>query len=183
MPKKKINPLLNVFDSLSSQKKLLAAFSEKQCVHIKGLVGSGLSFRFAAAFQKQDHSLLFIHENAELAAYFLNDFERLVGKSKVLFFPASYRQAYAPETTDNANILLRAEVLKKLSSSKKPKIIVTYPQAVFEKIISQHTLKRITLKLKKDTEVSLNHINERLFEMGFERVDFVTSPGEFAVRG
>ena len=101
----------------------------------------------------------------------------------MLFFPASYRQAYAPETTDNANILLRAEVLKKLSSSKKPKIIVTYPQAVFEKIISQHTLKRITLKLKKDTEVSLNHINERLFEMGFERVDFVTSPGEFAVRG
>ena len=86
MPKKKINPLLNVFDNLSSQKKLLAAFSEKQCVHIKGLVGSGLSFRFAAAFQKQDQSLLFIHENAELAAYFLNDFERLVGKSKVLFF-------------------------------------------------------------------------------------------------
>ena len=183
MPKKKINPLLNVFDNLSSQKKLLAAFSEKQCVHIKGLVGSGLSFRFAAAFQKQDHSLLFIHENAELAAYFLNDFERLVGKSKVLFFPASYRQAYAPETTDNANILLRAEVLKKLSSSKKPKIIVTYPQAIFEKIISQITLKRISLIIKKNTEVSLNHINERLFEMGFERVDFVTSPGEFAVRG
>ena len=175
--------MLNVFDNLSSQKKLLAAFSAKQCVHIKGLVGSGLSFRFAAAFQKQDQSLLFIHENAEQAAYFLNDFERLLGASEVLFFPASYRQAYAPETTDNANILLRTEVLKKLSSSKKPRIIVTYPQAIFEKIISQHTLKRITLKLKKDTEVSLNHINERLFEMGFERVDFVTGPGEFAVRG
>ena len=111
-------------------------------------MGSGLSFRFAAAFQKLDQSLLFIHENAEQAAYFLNDFERLLGTSEVLFFPASYRQAYAPETTDNANILLRAEVLKKLSSSKKPRIIVTYPQAVFEKIISQHTLKRITLKLK-----------------------------------
>ena len=142
-----------------------------------------MSFRFAAAFQKQDQSLLFILENAEQAAYFLNDFERLLGATEVLFFPASYRQAYAPETTDNANILLRAEVLKKLSSSKKPRIIVTYPQAIFEKIISQHTLKRITLKLKKDTEVSLNHINESLFEMGFERVDFVTGPGEFAVRG
>ena len=126
---------------------------------------------------------MFIHENAEKAAYFLNDFERLLGASEVLFFPASYRQAYAQETTDNANILLRAEVLKKLSSSKKSRIIVTYPQAIFEKIISQHTLKRITLKLKKDTEVSLNHINERLFEIGFERVDFVTGPGEFAVRG
>lgn len=126
---------------------------------------------------------MFILENAEQAAYFLNDFERLLGATEVLFFPASYRQAYAPETTDNANILLRAEVLKKLSSSKKPRIIVTYPQAIFEKIISQHTLMRISLKLKIDTEVTLSHINERLFEMGFERVDFVTGPGEFAVRG
>ncbi|MDA7694713.1 transcription-repair coupling factor, partial [Flavobacteriaceae bacterium] len=85
--------------------------------------------------------------------------------------------------TDNANILLRAEVLKKLSTSKKPRIVVTYPQAVFEKIISQRTLKRIALTLKKNTDVALGHINERLFEMGFERVDFVTAPGEFAVRG
>ena len=146
-------------------------------------MGSGLSFRLAAAFQKQDNSLLLVNENAEQAAYFLNDFERLLNPSDVLFFPASYRQPYAQETTDNANILLRAEVLKKLSASKKPRIVVTYPQAIFEKIISQHTLKRIALKLKKDTEVSLGFVNERLFEMGFERVDFVSGPGEFAVRG
>ena len=146
-------------------------------------MGSGLSFRLASAFQKQDNSFLLVNENAEQAAYFLNDFERLLNPSDVLFFPASYRQPYAQETTDNANILLRAEVLKKLSASKKPRIVVTYPQAIFEKIISQHTLKRIALKLKKDTEVSLGFVNERLFEMGFERVDFVSGPGEFAVRG
>jgi transcription-repair coupling factor (superfamily II helicase) len=181
--KKNINPLLNVFDTLVSQKKLKSAFSEKQCVQIKGLVGSGLSFRLAAAFQQQDNSLLLVSENAEQAAYFLNDFEHLLNPSDVLFFPASCRQPYAQETTDNANILLRAEVLKKLSASKKSHIVVTYPQAIFEKIISQHTLKRIALKLKKDTEVSLGFVNERLFEMGFERVDFVSGPGEFAVRG
>ena len=147
------------------------------------MVGSGLSFRLAAAFQKQSHSVLLVHENPEQAAYFLNDLERLLNPNEVLYFPASYRQPYAPETTDNANILLRAEVLKKLSTSKKPRIVVTYPQAVFEKIISQRTLKRIALTLKKNTDVALGHINERLFEMGFERVDFVTAPGEFAVRG
>ncbi|MDC0386316.1 transcription-repair coupling factor [Flavobacteriaceae bacterium] len=152
-------------------------------MQIKGLVGSGLSFRLAAAFQKQSHSVLLVHENPEQAAYFLNDLERLLNPNEVLYFPASYRQPYAPETTDNANILLRAEVLKKLSTSKKPRIVVTYPQAVFEKIISQRTLKRIALTLKKNTDVALGHINERLFEMGFERVDFVTAPGEFAVRG
>ena len=147
------------------------------------MVGSGFSFRLAAAFQKQSHSVLLVHENPEQAAYFLNDLERLLNPNEVLYFPASYRQPYAPETTDNANILLRAEVLKKLSTSKKPRIVVTYPQAVFEKIISQRTLKRIALTLKKNTDVALGHINERLFEMGFERVDFVTAPGEFAVRG
>ncbi|MDA7820918.1 transcription-repair coupling factor, partial [Flavobacteriaceae bacterium] len=124
-----------------------------------------------------------ILDNAEQAAYYLNDLERLLKPSDVLYFPASYRQAYAQETTDNANVLLRSEVLKKISGSKKPRIIISYPQAVFEKIISQNTLKRITFKIIKDTILSLNFINESLFEMGFQRVDFVTSPGEFAVRG
>jgi len=142
-----------------------------------------LSFRIAAAFQKNQHHLLLILDNAEQAAYFLNDLERLLNPSDVLYFPASYRQAYAQETTDNANVLLRSEVLKKISGSKKPRIIISYPQAVFEKIISQHTLKRITFKIIKDTVLSLSFINESLFEMGFQRVDFVTSPGEFAVRG
>ena len=61
--------------------------------------------------------------------------------------------------------------------------MVTYPQAVFEKLISRRTLKRIGLSLKKESVVALSHLNERLFKMGFERVDFVTEPGEFAVRG
>lgn len=142
-----------------------------------------MSFRLAAAFQKNQHFLLLVLNDAEQAAYFLNDFEQLLSSSEVLYFPASYRQPYALETTDNANILLRAEVLKKLSTSKKPRVVVTYPQAVFEKLISHRTLKRIGLTLKKDSVVALSELNERLFEMGFERVDFVTEPGEFAVRG
>jgi transcription-repair coupling factor (superfamily II helicase) len=142
-----------------------------------------MSFRLAAAFQKNQHFLLLVLNDAEQAAYFLNDFEQLLSSSEVLYFPASYRQPYALETTDNANILLRAEVLKKLSTSKKPRVVVTYPQAVFEKLISHRTLKRIGLTLKKDSVVALSELNERLFEMGFERVDFVSEPGEFAVRG
>jgi transcription-repair coupling factor (superfamily II helicase) len=168
---------------LPSQKALESAFFEKSCTQLRGLVGSGMSFRLAAAFQKSQQFLLLVLDDAEEAAYFLNDFERLVSPEEVLYFPASYRQPYALETTDNANILLRAEVLKKLSTSKKPRLVVTYPQAVFEKLISHRTLKRIGLTLKKDTTVSLSELNERLFEMGFERVDFVTEPGEFAVRG
>ena len=181
--KSTINSTLAVFDTLDSQKAIEKAFFETQCVHIKGFVGSGFSFRIAAAFQKQQHNLLLVLDNAEQAAYYLNDFERLLSLEDVLYFPASYRQPYAQETTDNANVLLRSEVLKKIGVAKKPRIVVTYPQAVFEKIISQHTLKRITFKVIKNTTLSLSFINESLFEMNFERVDFVTSPGEFAVRG
>lgn len=136
----------------------------------------------AAAFRTTQRFLLLVLEDAEQAAYILNDLELLLSPEEVLYLPASYRQPYALETTDNANILLRAEVLKKISSSKKPRLVVTYPQAVFEKLISQHTLKRIGIVLKKEATVKLSKLNEQLFEMGFERVDFVTEPGEFADR-
>jgi transcription-repair coupling factor (superfamily II helicase) len=181
--KKKIYTQLEVFDGLPSQKALEAAFFEKGCIHLRGCVGSGISFRLAAAFHTTQRFLLLVLEDAEQAAYILNDLERLLSPEEVLYLPASYRQPYALETTDNANILLRAEVLKKISSSKKPRLVVTYPQAVFEKLISQHTLKRIGIVLKKEATVKLSKLNEQLFEMGFERVDFVTEPGEFAVRG
>ena len=174
---------MNLFNKLASQKTLESAFFEKSCTHLQGLVGSGMSFRLAAAFQKNQQFLLLVMDDAEQAAYFLNDFEQLLSQNEVLYFPASYRQPYALETTDNANILLRTGVLKKLSTSKKPRVVVTYPQAVFEKLISHRTLKRISLTLKKGSVVALSKLNERLFEMGFERVNFVTEPGEFAVRG
>ena len=122
-------------------------------------------------------------DNAEQAAYHLNDLEQLLSSKEVLYFPASYREAYNPEATDNANVLLRSEVLKKLSNSKKKKIIVTYPQALFEKVISHHTLKRKTLTVKTGDVIGLDFVNETLFEYGFDRVNFVTQPGEFSVRG
>ena len=122
---KKINSLLDKFDKLESQEKLKVAFSANHCTHVKGLVGSGLSFRIAAAFKNLNQSILFVHDSPEKAAYFLNDFEYLVGSSRVNYFPSSFRQPYAPETTDNSNILLRSEALKKLNSSNKERIILT----------------------------------------------------------
>ena len=150
---------------------------------MKGLVGSGLSFRLATAFKKLKKTTLLILENSEQAAYYLNDMEGLLKPTEVLYFPASYRQAYNPEATDNANVLLRSEVLKKISNSKKPQLIISYPDAIFEKVISQQTLKKKTLQVNKGDLLNLDFINETLFEYGFDRVNFVTQPGEFSVRG
>ena len=102
---------------------------QKQSSLIKGLVGSGLSFRLANEFNKSSKIFLLIFSEAEEAAYYLNDLEYLVGEENVLFFPASYRKAYSTEDIDNSNVLLRSSVLKQLSR-KNSKIIVTYTDAI-----------------------------------------------------
>ena len=184
MSKKAIEPLFEALTLTPSQKNLEKAFlNDNLCLHLKGTVGSGLSFRLAAAFKKHQKNILLVCEDREKAAYHLNDLEQLLDDEIVLFFPSSYRKPYQIETTDNANVLLRSEVLSKLSNSKKARVIVTYPQALFEKVVSQSTLRKSTLEVVKGSQLSLDFVNEMLFEYQFERVDFVSQPGEFAVRG
>jgi hypothetical protein len=119
----------------------------------------------------------------EEAAYYLNDLENLINDQDVLFYPSSYRRPYQIEETDNANILLRAEVLNRINSRKKPSIIVTYPEALFEKVVTRKELDKNTLKVAVADQISIDFINEVLFEYNFKRVDFVSEPGEFSVRG
>jgi len=155
----------------------------KDLIHIKGLIGSGKSFRMAAAYKKTKRNFFIILDNAEQAAYYLNDFENILSKDEILFFPPSFKKTTTQEVFENSNILLRSEVLKNINNRNKSKIIVSYSEAIFEKIISQNTLNKNTLKINKGDTFSLDSINEILFKMGFNRVPFVSSPGEFAIRG
>ena len=150
---------------------------------ISNLVGSSLSFAIAATFKQIEKPFLLLFSDKEEAAYHLNDLEELIGERNVLFYPGSYRRPYQIEETDNANVLLRAEVLNRINSRKKPVIIVTYPEALFEQVITKKELEKSTLKLKVGEEISLDFINEILHEYNFKRSDFVTEPGEFSVRG
>ncbi|HRZ73696.1 MAG TPA: transcription-repair coupling factor, partial [Flavobacterium sp.] len=109
--------------------------------------------------------------------------ENLINDQDVLFYPSSYRRPYQIEETDNANVLLRAEVLNRINSRKKPSIIVTYPEALFEKVVTRKELDKNTLKVAVTDQISIDFINEVLFEYNFKRVDFVSEPGEFSVRG
>ncbi len=154
-----------------------------QKINIKGLVGSSLSFVIAETFKSVDSPFLLILNDKEEAAYHLNDLEQLIGEKDVLFYPGSYRRPYQIEETDNANVLLRAEVLNRINSRKKPAVIVTYPDALFEKVVTRKELDKNTQKIKLGDEISLDFLNEVLFEYQFKRVDFVTEPGEFSVRG
>ena len=142
-----------------------------------------MSFVISETFKKDDKSYLLILNDKEEAAYHLNDLEQLLDQKNVLFYPGSYRRPYQIEETDNANVLMRSEVLNRINSRKKPTIIVTYPEALFEKVVTKKDLERNTLKLSVSESVSLDFVNEILFEYNFNRVDFVTEPGDFSVRG
>lgn len=156
---------------------------ERNQFQISNLVGSSLSFLISESFKKSDFPFLCIFDDKEEAAYYLNDLELLLGEKDVLFYPSSYRRPYQIEETDNANVLLRSEVLNRINSRRKNALIITYPEALFEKVITKKVFEKNTLRINEGDTLSLDFVNEVLFEYQFKRVDFVTEPGDFSVRG
>ena len=177
--------LYNTYDNSPKTEQIAARLLENNQVkmHLSGLIGSALSFVIRSIFKKSELPFLVVLNNKEEAAYYLNDLEQMIGDQDVLFYPGSFRRPYQIEETDNANVLLRAEVLNRINSRKKPAIIVTYPEALFEKVVTRKELDKNTLKVAVGDKISIDFINEVLFEYEFKRVDFITEPGEFSVRG
>jgi len=176
--------IVNQYQKSANISQITEAFlKEKNHFQISNLVGSSLSFVISETFKKGDKPFLLIFNDKEEAAYYLNDLEQLLGDKNVLFYPGSYRRPYQIEETDNANVLLRSEVLNRINSRKKPAVIVTYPTALFEKVVTKKELEKNTLKVTVGESLSLDFVNEILFEYKFKRVDFVTEPGDFSVRG
>ncbi|SFT66144.1 transcription-repair coupling factor [Lishizhenia tianjinensis] len=152
-------------------------------IHWKGLIGSSKSILAGAMASQVPGHHLFILEDKEKAAYFLNDLQGLYpDATHILFYPASYRTPYQLESTDNANVVARAEVLDKVNKGTNTWII-TYPKALVEKIPTKKRLSENTFKIEKGKEYSIDFLTEVLHEYGFEIVDFVYEPGQFSVRG
>jgi transcription-repair coupling factor (superfamily II helicase) len=180
----KTSSLFATYEHSAKIKKLADALHIDQTkVHCKGLMNSAMSIVIQSVFKKANKPFLLLFNEKEEAAYYLNDLEQMLGQNDVLFYPSSYRRPYVLEETDNANVLLRSEVLNRINSRKKPAIVVSYPEALFEKVVTRKELDKNTLKISVGDQISLDFINEVLFEYEFKRVDFITEPGEFSVRG
>jgi transcription-repair coupling factor (superfamily II helicase) len=177
--------LYTIYENSPKVQQISTALQQKDSakLHLSGLLGSAVSFVIRSVFKKAELPFLVILNNKEEAAYYLNDLEQMIGEEDVLFYPSSYRRPYQIEETDNANVLLRAEVLNRINSRKKPAVIVSYPEALFEKVVTRRDLDKNTLKVSVGDKISIDFINEVLFEYEFKRVDFITEPGEFSVRG
>ena len=179
----KKSELFNGYLESLQDKKILEHLNQYKSIHLNGLTGSLASIIGAACFKLSGKASIFILNDKEEAAYFHNDLEQFIPENDLLFYPGSYRRPYQIEETDNANILMRAEVLNRLSSRRKPSCIVTYPDAIFEKVITKKELNKNTLKLSVGEGISIDFLNETMFEYGFEYSDFVSEPGQFAIRG
>ena len=152
-------------------------------IHVSGQVGSSISFLTSQIMQQSGCPILLILDDKEEAAYILNELETIFSKEEVLFLPDSYRRPYEIEETNNANVVLRTEVLNSLNGAKKPRIVVTYSEGLFEKVVTRKVLSKNTLKISTGDSLDIDFLNEVLFSYEFHRVDFVSEPGEFSIRG
>ena len=148
-----------------------------------GLCASAASLFATALLQRAAGPFVFILDDLESAGYFYHDLTQVLGSERVLFFPSSFRRAIKYGQKDAGNEILRTEVLSRLQKQEEGLCVVTYPDALAEKVVSRGELTEKTLKLHVGERVDLSFVTEVLRSYGFEFVDYVYEPGQFAVRG
>lgn len=156
---------------------------DNNVIKIDNVCASFTPFLVNEVFETSKAHQFIVLDNKEEAAYFYNDLCGILGDKSVLFFPSSYiikRNEFQIDTTD---VVLRTEVMDKLGEDKEKYLVVTWTDALLEKVIDKDALEKNTTKLKKGEEHDLAFLTELLFSYGFERVDFVFEPGQFSLRG
>ncbi len=156
--------------------------SKPQNIRVKGLSGSLDAVLVATTFKLHPQDYIVVLQDREEAAYFQNDLQNLLDR-EVLLFPMSYKRAYEYDETENANILMRAEILNRLAGKTTPEILVTYPEALSEKVINKRSLASNTFTVKLGEKLDIAFLEEFLHNYDFEKTDFVYEAGQFAVRG
>ncbi|HEX6227570.1 MAG TPA: transcription-repair coupling factor [Chryseolinea sp.] len=156
--------------------------SEKNNIQLKGLSGSLDAVILASIFKIHPQNYIVVLHDKEEAAYFQNDLQNLLSR-EILLFPMSYKRPYEYDEIENANVLMRTEVLNLLSNKSSPQIIVTYPEALAEKVINRRSLAQNTFSVKLKEKLDINFLEEFLHTYDFEKTDFVYEAGQFAIRG
>lgn len=151
-------------------------------IYLKGMHASCASLFASGIFDKAPGIYVFILNDVEEAGYFYHDLVQVNGDEQILFFPSSYRRAIKYGQKDAANEILRTEVLSRLGKQESL-VVVTYPDALAEKVVSCQYLSDRTLKLDVGQHIETDKITALLVEYGFEHVDYVYEPGQFATRG
>lgn len=182
----KIEELRTLYASLPQLGAMAKLLKDGKTRHISlnGLVASAPALFFAAFAERCPYPILFILEDADTAGYFHNDLKALGIEPFLL--PSSYRRAVKYGQRDSGSEILRTETMAALSAEKtegKPLYIVTEPSALAERVVSKERLNDQTIRLETGQEVEVMALEKQLRALGFQEVDYVYEPGQFAVRG
>ena len=198
-----IREISNIYSALPQCGAFLKAVNDESVKHLflKGMVASSAPVFFAAAASRTDNgkkgaqkplTAVFILQDNDEAGYFYHDLTQILGTDNVLFFPSSYRRAVKYGQRDAANEILRTETLSRLSAAHtagkgkgKPGFlyVVTCPEALSELVVSKRNLDERTISIGVGDIVNLTDLGRKMRSLGFEEVDYVYEPGQFAMRG
>ncbi|MBQ3576466.1 MAG: transcription-repair coupling factor, partial [Coprobacter sp.] len=175
----------DIFNFSVRKRALQKAIADERCktIHLQGLIASASAIALSA-LKDIGKNVIIVANDAEEAGYLYNDICQVCNDNKnVLFFPSGYKRAIKYGQTDSANAILRTEVLGRLSSKSVGALIVTSPEALAEKVVSDKELKKDTLHCKVGDLFDMTEFADSLFNLGFERCDYVYEPGQYSVRG
>ncbi len=151
---------------------------------LKGMIGAQESFVLSGTFLSDPRPYLIVAVDKEAAAYLQNNISNLFEKKPIRFFPDSFKRPMYFEELNTSNVLQRTETVNKITSSASSgEIIVTYPEALFEKVVSPKVLEKTRIDIVMGETLDVDFLIEMFIEYGFERVDFVFEPGQFSIRG
>ena len=199
----KIREISNIYSALPQCGAFLKAVNDESVKHLflKGMVASSAPVFFAAAASRTENgkkgaqkplTAVFILQDNDEAGYFYHDLTQILGTDNVLFFPSSYRRAVKYGQRDAANEILRTETLSRLSAAHtagKGKdnpgflYVVSCPEALSELVVSKRNLDERTISIGVGDIVNLTDLGRKMRNLGFEEVDYVYEPGQFAMRG
>ena len=165
----------------SALQKLI--FDNEPNIYLQGLQGSAAATFLAPLKNNSAKCYIFILNDLEDAGYFYHDLIQISGEEKVLFFPSGYKRAIKYGQNDPANEILRTEVLSRIRMNEPGLMVVTYPDALAEKVVSGDMLSQQTLHISTGEKIDSVFVAEVLHGYGFERVDYVYEPGQYSVRG
>jgi transcription-repair coupling factor (superfamily II helicase) len=153
-------------------------------IHLDNLRGSSINFIATAIWQLSDVNHVFILNDKEEAAYFHNDLEHLTNALDICYFPDSFKKTGSFSELNSSHVMLRTEALTKFAGNRvNKKVLVTYPEALFERVVNPKTLSGNMISIKVGETLNVENLMKQFVGLGFKREDFVYEPGQFAMRG
>ena len=175
--------LKSVFNTSARKKALTGVLSDRKVkrIALTGLEGSAVAFALCNLLDTGRHTII-VADNSDEAGYLYHDLLQLEGEQRVAFFPSGYKRNIKYGQVDAPAGIMRTDVLNRLKL-KEPLLVVTYPEAIAEKVVQEKVLEQNTLHITPRERIDITFAAQVLREYGFARVDYVYEPGQYAVRG